>query len=68
MNIAEHIAYLIGDSKRVVIPIYPNTSPPPPPIPDDNTNNGNGNGNMNMASNTGCPHGNTSFNHLGQLV
>ena len=46
MNIAEHIAYLIGDSKRVVIPIYPNTSPPPPPIPDDNTNNGNGNGNV----------------------
>ena len=31
MNIAEHIAYLIGDSKRVVIPIYPfNTLPPDP--------------------------------------
>ena len=37
MNIAEHIAYLIGDFKRVVIPIY-STGPVPPPIPDEETN------------------------------
>lgn len=30
MNIAEHIAYLIGDSKRVVIPNYPDT----PTVPE----------------------------------
>jgi hypothetical protein len=31
MNIAEHIAYLIGDSKRIVIPIYPSNTLPPDP-------------------------------------
>jgi hypothetical protein len=41
MNIAEHIAYLIGDSQRVVIPIYNNTLPPQPdPGYEDNGDDG----------------------------
>ena len=61
MNIAEHIAYLIGDSKRVIIPIYtsfddtpPPPPPPPPPMPDNTvTDNGNGNGNGNVVPDSG---------------